>query len=53
MLIPYQKTYKSGFKNLSDPKAIFEYSNNMQDIYKNIEEYSSSRECNMFIVNSF
>ena len=29
-----------GLKHFDDPKAFIEYSNDMQDIYKNIEEYN-------------
>ena len=34
-------------KNL---KTLIKYSNNMQDVYKNIEEYNSGRKCNALIV---
>ena len=40
----------NGLKNLKDPKAFIEYSNIMQDVYKNIEEYNPSRKCNVLIV---
>ena len=30
----------TGLKYLNDPKAFIEYSNDMDDIYKNIEEYN-------------
>ena len=40
----------NGLKNLKDPKAFIEYSNIMQDVYKNIEEYNPSRKCNELIV---
>ena len=36
----------NGLKNLKDPKAFIEYSNIMQGVYKNIEEYNPSRKCN-------
>ena len=36
--------------SLKDPKAFIEYSNNMQDVYKNVEEYYPSRKCNVLIV---
>ena len=29
-----------GLKHFNDPKAFIEYSNDMQDVYKNIEEYN-------------
>ena len=34
------KRESSGLKNFNDPKAFTEYSNDMQNVYKNIEEYS-------------
>ena len=33
-----------GCKQLEDPKVLIEYSNNMQDVYKNIEEYNPERK---------
>ena len=30
-----KKCENNGLKNLRDPKAFIEYSNNMQDVYKN------------------
>ena len=35
---------------LQNPKALIEYSNNMQDVYKNIKVYNTDRECNVLIV---
>ena len=29
-----------GLNHFNDPKAFIEYSNDMQDVYKNIDEYS-------------
>ena len=29
---------------MKDPKACIEYSNNMQDVYKNIEYYNPSKK---------
>ena len=37
-------------KHLSDSKAVTEYSNNMDDIYKNIEEYSPNKKRKTLIV---
>ena len=45
---PYEAEYQllinkresTGFKYLNDSKAFIEYSNDMDDIYKNIEEYN-------------
>ena len=33
-----------GLKRFNDPKAFFEYSNDMQDVYKNIYEYHTDKE---------
>ena len=46
---PYEKKYqnlinkreKVGLNHFNDPKAFIEYSNDMQDVYKNIEDYNS------------
>ena len=45
---PYEAKYQllmnkresTGLKNFNDPKAFIEYSNHMQDVYKNIDEYN-------------
>ena len=37
-------------KHYEDSKAFIEYSNNMGDIYKNIEEFSLNKECKTLIV---
>ena len=45
---PYEKKYqclinereKVGLNHFNDPKAYMEYSNDMQDVYKNIEDYN-------------
>ena len=37
-------------KHLNDSKAFFEYLNNIDNIYKNIEEYSPNKKCKMVIV---
>ena len=29
-----------GLKHFNDPKALIEYSNDMEDVYKNIDEYN-------------
>ena len=49
---PYEKKYqylinkreKVGLNHLNDPKAFMEYSNDMQDVYKNIEDYNPIKE---------
>ena len=33
-----KKRESTGLENFDDPKAFTEYSNDMQDVYKNIEE---------------
>ena len=32
------------------PKALIEYSNDMLDVYKNIEEYNQGKKCKILIV---
>ena len=39
-----------GTKHFSDSKAFIEYSNNMDDIYKNIEEYNPNKKRKILIV---
>ena len=34
------KRKKAGLNLYKDPKAIMDYSNDMQDVYKNVEEYN-------------
>ena len=46
---PYEAKYQflinrresAGLKHFNDPKAFTEYSNDMQDVYKNIDEYNA------------
>ena len=38
-----------GTKHFNDSKAFIEYSNNMDDIYKNIEEYNPNKKLKMLI----
>ena len=35
---------------MNDSKALIQYSNDMQDVYKYIEEYKPSRKCNVLII---
>ena len=44
------KTESTGLKHFDDPKAFIEYSNNMQDVYKNIDEYDINKERKILIV---
>ena len=53
--IQYQHLIKehkeNGLENPRNPKhLLIEYSNNMQDVYKNIEENNPDRKCNVLIV---
>ena len=55
---PYEDKYQFlinkreniGLKNLNDPKAFIEYSNDMQDVYKNINNYNLNKENKILIV---
>ena len=55
---PYEGKYQflinkresTGLKHLNDPKAFIEYSNDMQDVYKNIEQYNVDKERKILIV---
>ena len=41
---------KVGLKHYDDPKTFIEYSNNMQDVYKDIEEYNLGKKRKGLIV---
>ena len=55
---PYEAKYQFlinkresiGLKHFNDPKAFIEYSNDMQDVYKNIEEYNLGKKRKVLIV---
>ena len=55
---PYEAKYqylinireKVGLKRFNDPKAFIEYSNDMCDAYKNIDEYNIDKERKILIV---
>ena len=55
---PYEKKYqylinkheKVGLNHFNDPKAVMEYSNDMQDVYENIEDYNSIKKRKILIV---
>ena len=55
---PYEAKYQflinkresTGLKHFNDPKAFIEYSNDMQDVYKNIDEYNADKERKISIV---
>ena len=44
------KTESAGLKHFNDPKAFIEYSNDMQDVYKNINDYNPNKENKILIV---
>ena len=55
---PYEAKYQllinkresTGLKYLNDSKAFIEYSNDMDDIYKNIEEYNPNKKRKILIL---
>ena len=55
---PYEVNYQFlinkkksiGLKHFNDPKAFIEYSNDMQDVYKNIDEYNIDKDRKILIV---
>ena len=44
------KRRSTELKHLNDPKAFIEYSNDMQDFYKNIHEYNQGKKRTILIV---
>ena len=44
------KREKVGLKHFNDPKVFMEYSNDMQDVYKNIEDYNPIKKRKILIV---
>ena len=49
-IIKKNKRESIGLKNFNDPKAFIEYSNGVQDVYKNIEEYNRGKKRKISIV---
>ena len=55
---PYESKYqyfinkreKVVLDQFKDPKAFMEYSNDMEDVYKNIENYNPRKKCKILIV---
>ena len=45
-----KKCEDAGIKHLVDPNAFIEYSNTMDDVYENIDDYNSSRKRKVLIV---
>ena len=54
---PYENKYQylidkresAGLKHFNDPKAFLQYSNDMHDVYKNIDNYNSNKENKILI----
>ena len=44
------KRKQAGIKNLNDPKAFIEYSNDMNDVLENINNYNKNRDKKMLII---
>ena len=44
------KREKVGLNHFNDPKAFIEYSNDMQDVYKNIEDYNPIKKRKVLII---
>ena len=40
----------AGIKHLNDSKAFIEYSNTMNDVYENIDNYNPNRKMKVYIV---
>ena len=45
-----RKREKVGLNHYDDPKTFIEYSNDMQNVYKNIEEYIPGKKHKIFLV---
>ena len=45
-----KKKESMGLKHFNDPKAFIEYSNDMYDVYKNINHYNPDKENKILIV---
>ena len=45
-----KKRQDAGIKNLNDPGAFIEYSNTMDDVYNNIDNYNPERKRKILIV---
>ena len=41
---------KAGLDHLNDPRTFIEYSNNMQDVYKKIENYNPNKKRKVLIL---
>ena len=46
----FNKRKSIGLKHFNDPKVCIEYSNDMQDVYKNIDEYNPGKKRKILIL---
>ena len=44
------KTESTGSKPFNEPRGFIEYSNNIQDVYKNIDKYNLDKESKILII---
>ena len=44
------KRESTGLKHFNDPKAFIEYSNDMQNVYRNIDDYNVDKDRKILIV---
>ena len=49
-LLQFKKRQNAGIKNLNDTTAFIEYSNTMDDIYDNIDDYNAKRKIKVLIM---
>ena len=45
----FNKRESAGLKYFNDPKAFIKYSNDMQDVHKNMDECNADKECKILI----
>ena len=49
-MVRMNKTESVGINHFNDPKAFIEYSNDMRNVYKNINDYNPDKEHEILIV---
>ena len=49
-MVRMNKTENVGINHFNDPKAFIEYSNDMRNVYKNINDYNPDKEHEILIV---
>ena len=45
------KTWKNGFEEHEESQAFIEYSNNIHNLYDNIEQFNPDRKCKVLVVS--